>query len=307
MGIIGSHKRALQVDQTGMLNIYDYIANSEYYKTFKVDDVLVVEYKCMLPGDRVAFWTHCNYFAYILSGDIKYSTAKGEVVARNGEAVFVKKGSYVAEHHDTGDYCALVIFVTDDFIQRVADKYPSTSKKTVERSADVTDSVFHITVDDSLSSYFHSVLSYFPRANPPSDELLKVKAEELLLNIFTSGHHPSLALGLRGIRKNGKISLRDVMETSFMHPMSLEEYARLCGRSLSAFKTDFLATYKTPPGRWLIRTRLQYAKILMETTDDSVNDIAFRSGFKNTAHFVKVFRDSFGMPPLQYRRKEAVA
>lgn len=290
-----------------MLNIYDYIANSNYYKTFKVNDVLVVEYKCMLPGDRVAFWTHCNYFAYILSGDIKYSTAKGEVVARRGEAVFVKKGSYVAEHHDTGDYCALVIFVTDDFIQRVADKYPSTSKTTIERSADGTDSVFHITMDDSLVTYFHSVLSYFPGANPPSDELLKVKAEELLLNIFTGEHNPSLAKGLRSIRKNGKVSLRDVMESSFMHPMSLEEYARLCGRSLSVFKTDFLATYKTSPGKWLIRTRLHYARILMQTTDDAVNDIAFRSGFKNTTHFVKVFKDSYGMPPLQYRRKESVA
>jgi AraC-like DNA-binding protein len=160
-------------------------------------------------------------------------------------------------------------------------------------------------VDESLSAYFHSVLSYFPRAVAPPDELLKVKVEELLLNILTSGNNQSLAYCLGGIRENGKVPLRDVMESSFMYPMSLEEYARLCGRSLSTFKSVFYAIYNTSPGKWLIRARLQYARILMETAEDSVNDIAFKSGFKNTAHFVTVFKDAYGMPPLQYRLKEA--
>lgn len=290
-----------------MLNFYDYITNSKYFKTFKVNDLLVVEYKCRLGGDRVAFWTHCSYFAYILSGETKYSDGRTEWLVRSGDAMFVRKGAYVAQQHGAGNYCALMMFVTDDFIQKVADKYAAVQQSTPGSLRDKNDSIFPLTVDESLSTYFHSVLSYFPRESAPPDELLKVKAEELLLNIFTGGSNRSLACCLRGIRENGKVSLREVMEKSFMYPMSLEEYARLCARSLSTFKADFHEIYKTSPGKWLIRTRLQYARILMETTDDSVNDIAFRSGFKNTAHFVKVFKDAYGMPPLQYRLKEVVA
>jgi AraC-like DNA-binding protein len=37
----------------------------------------------------------------------------------------------------------------------------------------------------------------------------------------------------------------------------------------------------------------------------TVGHIAFGSGFKNTTHFVKVFKDAYGMPPLQYRLKNA--
>ncbi len=290
-----------------MLNIYDYITNSNYYKTYQVDDLLIVEYKCLIGGDKIAFWTHCNYFAYVLSGVTKYSDGRNQYVVQNGDALFIRKGSYVAQQQNAGDYCALFIFVTDDFIHRVADKYPTNRQMSSGLSTQKSSCMIPLAVDDSLSAYFHSVLSYFPKPIAPSDELLKVKVEELLLNILTSSNNRSLARCLGEIRETGKVSLRDVMERSFMHPMSLEEYAKLCGRSLSTFKSDFYATYNTSPGKWLIHARVRYAKILIETTNDSVNDIALKSGFKNTAHFVTVFKDEHGMPPLQYRMKKVAA
>lgn len=288
-----------------MLNIYDYIANSKYYKTFKVSDLLMVEYKCMLPAGRVAFWTHNNYVAYILSGEAKYTSNGKDYVFKKGDAMFVRRGCYLAEQHRQGDYCALIIFLPDDFIRTVTDKYLLT--QTVGRTNNPEpnhDSLFSVALDESLYAYFLSMLSYFSKDVAPTADLLKLKFEELLLNILTNVSNTSLGSCLRGIRECRTISLRDVMEQSFMYPMSLQEYARLCARSLSTFKADFQAIYKMSPGKWLIRARLQYAKILLETTDDTVGDIAFTSGFKNTTHFVKVFRDTYGMPPLQYRLKE---
>jgi len=292
-----------------MLNVYDYIANSKFFKTFKVNDLLIVEYKCLIPSGPLPFWTHNNYFAYILSGETKYSSANTKLSMRQGDAMFVKKGTYVAQRYGTGDYCAVIIFVSDDFIKKVTERLLATPNRSATgRPLPSNDaSIFSLDVDESLSAYFHSVLSYFRKEMPPSEELLKVKVEELLLNILTGSQNQALAAYLRSIRECGKVSLRDVMETSFMYPMSLEEYARLCARSLSTFKSDFYETYKTSPGKWLIQARVQYARALVETTDESVNDIAFKSGFKNTAHFVKVFKDAFGVPPLQYRLKKAAA
>jgi AraC family transcriptional regulator, exoenzyme S synthesis regulatory protein ExsA len=288
-----------------MLNLYDYIANSNYFKTFTVNDLLWVEYKCMITDDDVAYWTHSNYFAYILSGNTKYKSGNDEYVVRAGDALFVRKGAYVASRNGTGDYCALIIFVPDDFIRKVTEKYPSVLKDKTSGTFADSNAIFPLSMDESLNAYFHSVLSYFPRSVAPCDELLKIKFEELLLNIFTGGQNRSLGACLRSIRDCGKVSLRDVMEASFMYPMGLEAYARLCARSLSAFKSDFYEIYKMSPGKWLIRARLEYARALLETSDDSVGDIAFKSGFKNTAHFVKVFKESYGMPPMKYRIEEA--
>lgn len=286
-----------------MLNVYDYIANSRCYKTFKVDDLLFVEYKCAIRQDAISYWTHNNYFAYLLSGETRYVGARQECVLHEGEAIFIRKGTYVAERNGPGEYCALFIFVPDDFIKRVMEKYAATANAVTfaRRSEPETEPMFPLRIDDSLAAYFHSVLGYFRRDVAPGGDLLRIKFEELLLNILTGPQNQSLAQCLCGIRECGKVSLRDVMETSFMFPMSLNEYARLCARSLSSFKSDFYEIYKTSPGKWLITARLQYAKALLETGDESVNDIGFKSGFKNTAHFVKVFKEAYGMPPHQYR------
>lgn len=284
-----------------MLNIYDYIANSGYCKTFKVNELLWVEYKCMLADVPTAYWTHNNYFAYVLSGAPKYRNGKHEYTVKAGDAIFVRKGAYVAQRVGGGDYCALVIFVPDDFVQKVLDKYPFVGKDVGNGTRVESNAIFPIDVDEALESYFHSVLSYFPRATAPIDDLLKIKFEELLLNIISSEKNQSLRACLRGMRETGKVSIRDVMQGSFMYPMSLSEYARLCARSLSAFKSDFQEIYKMSPGKWLMSTRLEYARQLLDSTDELVGDIAFKSGFKNTAHFVKVFKETYGTPPLKYR------
>ncbi len=284
-----------------MLNFYDYVANSKYYKTFKVDDLLMAEYKCLLQGDRVFFWTHTNFFAFILSGEIKYFHGDREHVAKQGESMFVRKGAYVASQHGAGDYCALIIFLTDEFIQGVVSKYRSVAGKHQAEQVHGNESIFLVPVDESLSAYFQSLLSYFGKDTPPGQELLRLKFEEAILNILTNRQNPALANCMSSMKDCGKIPIREVMERSFMLPMSLDEYARLAARSLSAFKADFKEVYGMSPGKWVIRARIQYARQLIETSGDSVGDIAGKSGFKNTTHFVKVFKETYGTSPLQHR------
>lgn len=284
-----------------MLNIYDYIENSDCYKTFKVDDLLFVQYECMFPDSVIPYWTHNNYFGYILTGHTTYMSGDQAYPVQGGDAMFVRKGSYVAHRRGNEGYCSLFIFVPDEFIKTVLGKYPNLNTSKPESPS--ANSIFPMNVDESLTAYFHSVLSYFSNDTSPSPDLLKIKFEELLLSIMTSRHNKSVAACLGDIHKSGKVSLRNVMETSFMYNMSLEEYARLCGRSLSVFKVEFQDVFKMSPGKWLIRKRLQYSSLLIETTQESINDIAFKSGFKNTTHFVKVFKETYGYSPLQFRLK----
>jgi transcriptional regulator GlxA family with amidase domain len=56
------------------------------------------------------------------------------------------------------------------------------------------------------------------------------------------------------------------------------------------------------PHRWATSQRLARALELVETTSLSMKEIGFRAGFKHHSHFTRVFRRTFGQPPLQYRR-----
>src|SRR5690606_12186136 len=106
-------------NQARVINIYDYINDHKCFRTFKVDDLLFAEYKCLFEADTVSYWTHNNYFAYVLGGQTRYINGNHTHLVGKGDAIFVRKGTYVAHSIGQGDYCALIMFVPDDFIRTV--------------------------------------------------------------------------------------------------------------------------------------------------------------------------------------------
>jgi transcriptional regulator GlxA family with amidase domain len=62
-----------------------------------------------------------------------------------------------------------------------------------------------------------------------------------------------------------------------------------------------------PPAKYIKSIRLQKAKELLETTDITVGDAAFKTGFQTQSHFTKAFVDSFGFRPSAIKRKNGHA
>ena len=48
--------------------------------------------------------------------------------------------------------------------------------------------------------------------------------------------------------------------------LRLEEYAKLCHRSLSSFKREFQSHFSESPGKWLLQKRLEYASSLLRNS-----------------------------------------
>ncbi|MBB6675617.1 AraC family transcriptional regulator [Cohnella nanjingensis] len=54
---------------------------------------------------------------------------------------------------------------------------------------------------------------------------------------------------------------------------------------------------------YLRRERLYMAEMLLKTTVHPVKEIAERTGFQSLHYFTRVFADSFGMPPAEFRKR----
>jgi AraC-like DNA-binding protein len=100
-----------------------------------------------------------------------------------------------------------------------------------------------------------------------------------------------------------KPPLPDIMEANYMFNLSLEEYSKIAHRSLASFKREFTELFKTTPGKWLTQKRLHYAHLLLRTSKKHVNEIAYESGFENSTHFSRLFKEKFGTAPLQFRKE----
>jgi len=122
---------------------------------------------------------------------------------------------------------------------------------------------------------------------------------------FITGTRPirEINIPLKAKTIYSKIDIEDTMLNNFQYDLQIEEFAKLCGRSLSVFKIDFFKHFNTTPFRWLKAKRLEYAKTLLLESDLTVNQICYESGFKNNSHFIKSFKVKFKLPPYQFKLK----
>ena len=281
-----------------MINMQEFIEKSPFAKKISVDELLFAEFRCPLDDRKSNIWWHNNFFAHVLTGETVLKTPRGEYLLRPGDSAFAKKGSIITHNNIHENFCELLVFVPDNFIKTVAQKYQVYLPESV---LDQADTVIRLTADEVLVSYFQSLLTHFLQTTPPVSSLLKLKFEELLLNILSNKSQQQLHGYFSELCKNSKPSIREIMELNFFSNLSLNEFARLCARSLSAVKREFTQVYNLPPGKWLMEKRLEYSYYLLQTTDQTVDDICMESGFENITHFCRVFKKKYGMSPGKVR------
>jgi AraC-like DNA-binding protein len=86
------------------------------------------------------------------------------------------------------------------------------------------------------------------------------------------------------------------------HEWTVEELARACNLSRSAFAARFLARLGKPPGTYLAHVRLDAATDLLRDTSVPITLIAERVGYTSEAAFSRAFKNRFGTPPARWRR-----
>jgi AraC-like DNA-binding protein len=285
-----------------MNNIQDFIAYSNMFRIFKVDELLFAEFKCPVEASSDYVWCDNNFFAFILTGETLVKTPRNQYPMLAGDCVFARKGSILIESEYQEDFCELMVFVPDDFIRSVMIKYkfPAKANSTV-----TCDTIYPFGSDAVLQAYFNSLLSYFNQPTPPANALLKLKFEELIVNILSGNKHQPLKNYFYEIALSGKPSIKQIMEDNYLYQLSIPEFARLCGRSLSSYKTEFKGSYHTTPGKWLKEKRLEHSKYLLDTTDQTLDEICMNSGFENKSHFTSAFKSKYGYPPGQYKAKKS--
>src|SRR5205085_4587376 len=154
-------------------------------------------------------------------------------------------------------------------------------------------------MDKQLLKYIGTVEPYFCEPEKIENNLIRIKLLELLFYLSSSNH--IILEQLLECRLHFRSNITATIEENVMNSLSLYQLAVLSGRSLSSFRRDFLAIYNMPPSQWIRRKRLEKAKELLISSNMSVTDVCYTTGFENIAHFSRLFKSQFGTPPSEYR------
>jgi PAS domain S-box-containing protein len=91
--------------------------------------------------------------------------------------------------------------------------------------------------------------------------------------------------------------------TRYAEDLDVAQLARLAGLSVSQLDRRFKRLFQMTPREFVLRVRLNAACRMLASTEDSITDIALRTGFYDQSHFTKHFRRQIGVTPRSYRGK----
>ncbi len=95
------------------------------------------------------------------------------------------------------------------------------------------------------------------------------------------------------------------MEANIEEPMTLDELSFHVGLSRRQLERLYQRYLQCVPTRYYLELRLERARQLLLQTSMPIVDIALACGFISAPHFSKCYRDTFGLPPRDERRRAA--
>ncbi|MCI8372926.1 MAG: helix-turn-helix transcriptional regulator [Lachnospiraceae bacterium] len=85
--------------------------------------------------------------------------------------------------------------------------------------------------------------------------------------------------------------------------LTLKEVADYVHLNPAYFSSLFKKTYGMSFKEFLNRIRIEKSRQLLTETNYDIIDIAIIAGFEDQSYFTKLFRQYYGLPPRQYRKK----
>ena len=84
---------------------------------------------------------------------------------------------------------------------------------------------------------------------------------------------------------------------------TLEDISGFCHISPAYFSHIFHKETGKPFKKWLNQIKIEHACRLLENSELSVLEISLECGFHSISHFGKIFKNSVGMTPKEYRKR----
>ncbi|MBS1606964.1 MAG: helix-turn-helix transcriptional regulator [Bacteroidetes bacterium] len=232
-------------------------------------------------------------FAYIIKGEMHLYDGSNSHVLRSGGYALFRKNRLIRfkKEKENGELEKVFVFFDEPFLKRFQQKHATHLTGFAS-----TETLIRIPEHELIPNFVRSLMPYYNHG-VIKEPFADVKREELLLILLQA--MPKLA-GLffdYGIPE--KMNIEEFMNHNFKFNVSVNRFAYLTGRSLSAFKRDFRQIFHDTPSRWLMQRRLEEAYFLLDKMHRKPTDIYLELGFETLPHFSYSFKKRYGIPPTE--------
>lgn len=233
-----------------------------------------------------------HLFLYVAKGKVSFFDGNEIYTYEPGDCCIARRNHLVKFilSSTTEDFEPILFCFDEEFLRQFQQKHQSKAVNFLSERA-----IIKVAKNELIESFIQSIKPYYKGVMELDAAFEDIKYEELLIILLRL--QPELTGIFFNFDTPQKINLEAYMNRNFRFNVSLERFALLTGRSLSAFKRDFKSVFKDSPSRWLVRRRLQEAHILVQNQGSRPSDIYLELGFESLSHFSAAFKKEFGIAP----------
>ena len=253
-------------------------------------------------GKRTSFITE-HTLLFVLNGHKLLHIEDQTHIAEEGHLMLLRRGIYALSEFvpDGLNYEALLLFFSDDFVKKFLHTYHLTTTQAAEAPAHLV-----IPSNELLDGFKTQFMGYFGKTVAGLENILQLKLQELLLLLLAGSHKKQVLNFLQSIAFGQPLDIDYIVRKHLFQPLTLEELAKLSGRSLASFKRDFQQQYQSSPKKWINDQRLEHARMMLHHSNKQVSEVAMECGFDNVPHFIRIFKQKYGITPNSARAKNAI-
>ncbi|MEL6676807.1 MAG: AraC family transcriptional regulator [Bacteroidota bacterium] len=246
-----------------------------------------------------------NLLLYVVKGTLHVSQGNHTHVIPPGGFLLARKyteclyqKTWTAEEGHSVLYGFLLY---DEYIRARAGDIPETlPPKEVLRQ-----DFFVLPSNEVLKGLFGSVVSYLEKQQDLDPDLVSLKTHEALMGVFKAS--PFYRDLLIYFARPERAELTRFMEHSYLYRVSIEDLAKMSGRSVSTFNREFKTIFGESPHKWIMKKRLEKAMQLLQHTPRKASEIYLEVGFTDLSHFSRSFKKHYDINPSQVRKTDPVS
>ena len=107
-------------------------------------------------------------------------------------------------------------------------------------------------------------------------------------------------------KKDNLDKIRTYIDNNFLKDILIKDLPEISGLSREHTIRLFKQRFGITPRNYLLDNKMEFAKTLLLSTNESVSEIAYKLNYQNPTTFSAIFHKQTGYTPLQYRNKYKV-
>ncbi|QIB27366.1 helix-turn-helix transcriptional regulator [Caloranaerobacter azorensis] len=190
---------------------------------------------------------------------------------------------------------AVVLELNNNLICDISNKISIDIK--IETGKLIQNNLFISNNNNEIKKGISKIINLYNSSDKNKKFLIDLYAQEVIYNLFKI---KGASLILNTEYKNPVYKAVKYMEENYNQPINIKNIAWNLNMSESNFSLYFKKIMGISPKDYLKNIRLSKAKELLK--EHNVTEVAYSVGYENISHFIKLFKNKYGITPKQYKK-----